>query len=759
MLQCPRCGRSYASDKRTCPEDGATLRADPTLAVHIPLDPLIGFVLDDKYRLEDRLGEGGMGTVYRATHLLIERAVAVKVLNERLVTDAASKERFRREACAAGRLHHANAVAVTDFGETADGRVYIVMELLEGESLSAVLARESPLDATRAVSWMLQTAAAVAAAHRAGVIHRDLKPGNIFVEQHPNTQQAIKVLDFGIAKLATDTTGGNQVTTLTDVGVMIGTPRYMSPEQCGGASLTPASDVYSLGVIFYEMLTGDAPFDGSTPLALALKHSSQAPRPPREIVPTIPPMIEEVVLHALAKNPNDRPANAEELQRELFAVAVSLGLEQDAALGARVFDTPRDSANANVETSPAALQPIGVDVDRRADATAPLTTDGATPSRATSSSDATEDRAPMTGGQSSPQTFPTTPAFGEPGSTGAVAPVAVTPSPVAPHGVTVGSRMHTWLRRHDARDWRAWLRETPVRVGLLIIACAATIAVVALWRSLNNQSGASTSTGRAVAVDEDAVGRDLSSAESMPRATSVPREPRSAAEFYERGTYYFTSRDYEGAVRDFRRALELQPDFPTAHNRLGRVLMMKGQLSAAAEEFRAAIRQRGGDYPAAQYNLGFTLERQGEGEQAVAAYADAIKNRGGTYPDAFYQTGIIHLNMNRHAEAEAALRTAIEQYGGRDADAHHALGVALAQQQDHAGAEASFLAAIAERGGDFADAHYNLGLMYEKTERLDDAIKEYETYLKQQPRGANRRLVENSLRALRRRAARQGESP
>src|SRR5207237_5739869 len=246
MLQCPICGRRYAAGVGTCPDDGTPLQADVTVADYIPTDPLVGRVLDDKYRLDARLGEGGMGTVYRATHLLIDRPVAIKVLNMRFVEDEAAQARFRREARAAGRLRHQNAVAVTDFGQTTDGLVYIVMELLEGRSLREVLMLEAPLDVARAVSLMLQTAAAVAAAHEAGIIHRDLKPGNIFVVQRRHAPPVVKVLDFGIAKLATDAEG-REVKNITQTGVMIGTPRYMSPEQCDGAELTPSSDVYSLG--------------------------------------------------------------------------------------------------------------------------------------------------------------------------------------------------------------------------------------------------------------------------------------------------------------------------------------------------------------------------------------------------------------------------------------------------------------------------------------------------------------------------------
>lgn len=334
MLHCPICGRHYSTDVQLCPEDNSPLQADATVAEQISVDPLIGHTLDDKYRLEERLGIGGMGTVYRARHLLIDRAVAIKLLSPRFVEDEAAQLRFRREAKAAGRLQHANAVAVTDFGQTVDGYVYIVMELLEGRTLRDVLAKEAPLDTARAVALMLQAAAAVAAAHEAGIIHRDLKPANIFIVQNSEVPAVVKVLDFGIAKLAAEHLDDDDPNTLTLIGAMIGTPRYMSPEQCDGLELTPAADVYSLGVILYEMLTGVVPFSGSTPLAIAMKHTSEMPRPPREYVASIPIALEEVILHALSKDPEERPANAAEFRFELFATAERLGLEHAAATSA-----------------------------------------------------------------------------------------------------------------------------------------------------------------------------------------------------------------------------------------------------------------------------------------------------------------------------------------------------------------------------------------------------------------------------------------
>src|SRR5580765_3134966 len=342
MLQCPRCGRQFSDDVFVCTSDNIPLQADATIA-DVPLDPLLGHVFDGKYRLDERLGGGGMGTVYRATHLLIDRPVALKVLSQRFVGDQTAQQRFRREARAAGRMQHPNAVTVTDFGATDDGYLYIVMELLEGRTLRDLISHEAPLDAARAASLMLQACAAVGAAHDAGLIHRDLKPANIFIEQRPNFPAVVKVLDFGVAKFVVEE-HDDDYHTLTQVGALVGTPRYMSPEQCAdGVALTPATDVYSLGIILYEMLTGTCPFNGETHLAIALKQVSEAPRLPREIVPSIPEAIENLVLHALAKNPAERPHDGNELRRELFATAEALGLEHSESPHSPMLQQLRDA--------------------------------------------------------------------------------------------------------------------------------------------------------------------------------------------------------------------------------------------------------------------------------------------------------------------------------------------------------------------------------------------------------------------------------
>jgi len=306
-------------------------------------DLLVGQTLDEKYLIEHRLSAGGMGAVYRARHVQMDRPVAIKFLHQRLLADEASRIRFQREARAAVRLQHQNAVSVTDFGETADGHVYLVMELLEGPTLREILMKEAPIETARAISIMMQASAAVAAAHEAGIIHRDLKPSNILVTQSPDVRAVVKVLDFGVAKLADHALDDDEgAITLRQAGALIGTPRYMAPEQYNGHELTPAADVYSLGVILYEMLTGMAPFTGSSPVEIAAKHVSDPPQPPRRIVAEIPEDVERLVLHAMEKAPEDRPANADEFRRELLETAERLGLEHQALTSVPNFEALRN---------------------------------------------------------------------------------------------------------------------------------------------------------------------------------------------------------------------------------------------------------------------------------------------------------------------------------------------------------------------------------------------------------------------------------
>ena len=315
MKACTACGREYSDEVQFCPVDGHSLELRAAAEAPTAADPLIGTVLDDKYRLDKKIGEGGMGAVYRATHIHMDSQFAVKLLHKSMVADQQAVERFRREARAAARIRHVNAVSVTDFGVTKDGTVYLVMEYLEGGDLRDKLRKVKAFGPVETVRIMMQTCAAIDEAHRKGIVHRDLKPDNIWLlktESAPDEQ--VKVLDFGIAKLKT---AGPGAANLTQQGMIVGTPHYMSPEQCRGEELDARSDIYSLGIILYEMLTGSVPFRAPTPVGVVLKHANEMPVPLREVNPQIPEPIERVVMRTLSKNREDRPHSAAELGREL----------------------------------------------------------------------------------------------------------------------------------------------------------------------------------------------------------------------------------------------------------------------------------------------------------------------------------------------------------------------------------------------------------------------------------------------------------
>lgn len=271
-------------------------------------EALPGTVLDDKYELEEKIGSGGFGTVYRATHLLLQHPVAVKVFRPSVGTDPIKNlERFRIEGVSASRVRHPNAVSVLDFGVSASSIAYMVMELLQGWTLKDELDEKEALSVARCIAILVPVCNALAEAHAANIVHRDIKPSNIFLHQ-TKEGETVKVVDFGIAKLVSDTLNP-EFQSLTETGSLLGTPVYMSPERLSNKSYDGQADIYSLGVMMYEMLCGRLPFQSSKEnyWSIVLMHMTHTPTSPRRINPEIPEKLEAIIMGALAKDPLQRP--------------------------------------------------------------------------------------------------------------------------------------------------------------------------------------------------------------------------------------------------------------------------------------------------------------------------------------------------------------------------------------------------------------------------------------------------------------------
>jgi serine/threonine-protein kinase len=294
----------YPNEAVTCFIEGAEL-------VELP-DPRIGTLLAGRYVIEEVIGEGGMATVYRARHKLVDRPVAVKIMNPLLASDAIVRERFRREARSAQSLAHPNIIEIFDQGDTEDGTCYMVMELLRGESLAAVITR-GRFEIDRAVHVMIQIARGIARAHDLEIIHRDIKPENIFLCRRDDGSDLVKILDFGIAKSRHDSR-------LTGQGELFGTPQYMAPERILGNDTGGSSDLYALGVVFFEMLTGELPFNAPDVATFFVKHMNEPPPSLRSLNPKVPPALDELVTKMLAKDPKDRPVDAHRIHTDLLEI-------------------------------------------------------------------------------------------------------------------------------------------------------------------------------------------------------------------------------------------------------------------------------------------------------------------------------------------------------------------------------------------------------------------------------------------------------
>src|SRR5262245_47171014 len=287
MKSCPKCGKEYLDHYESCSVDGSAL-----IASRAGTDPLLGGTFAGRYQLVEKIGQGGMGAVYKAIHTRMNRTCAIKLLAADQAEGQNPVERFNREAQMASRINNPHAVVIYDFGETDDEVLYLVMEYVEGESLGRALIRERTFTPARACSIARQIAEALSAAHALGIVHRDLKPDNVMLSNRQGESDYVRVLDFGIAKAVSHDSGED----LTQTGFVLGTPAYMSPEQLSGEKLDARSDVYSLALMVYQMLSGRLPFEGENTQARLIKRLIESPVPLRTYAPSIGADLEGAVM-------------------------------------------------------------------------------------------------------------------------------------------------------------------------------------------------------------------------------------------------------------------------------------------------------------------------------------------------------------------------------------------------------------------------------------------------------------------------------
>ena len=335
---CPQCGAEYELDQRFCPKDGTTLRLQNATG------DLVGAIIADRYHVIGKLGEGGMGQVYLAEHVKMGRRSALKVMNPALVKDADAISRFNREAANASRINHPHVADVYDFGETRDGIIYLAMELVEGPALTKVIEEQGPLPPSRVATIVRQVSEGLAVAHDMGIVHRDLKPDNIMLARNRDGSDCAKIVDFGIAKAA-----DNAAQKVTKTGLVIGTPEYMSPEQLAGDTLDGRSDIYSLALVAFNMLTGKLPFPAETAQESMIMRLTEPPRKLAQMHPEVPwtEAVQAALDKALQRDVNARHASASEFGR---ALSSALDAMSSAAVPAavRAPEARVSAANATI---------------------------------------------------------------------------------------------------------------------------------------------------------------------------------------------------------------------------------------------------------------------------------------------------------------------------------------------------------------------------------------------------------------------------
>ena len=526
MKVCDTCHSTYPTSFTTCPKDQTLL--------HTASELMPGLIIREKYQIVERIGAGGMAVVYKAKHVAFNEVHALKVVASRMMDDEGFLHRFRNEAIITRKLHHLNAVRVDDIDSTEDGRPFIVMEYVAGQNLRAVIAQEGRVEVGRALKIAKQVALALGAAHRLGITHRDIKPDNILLVTQPDGSDLVKVLDFGIAKVregAFDTGAGY---TATQTGMVVGTPQYISPEQAmgkHGQEVDGRADLYSLGVVLYEMITGQLPFESDTPMGMLLHHIQTAPRPPHLLKPelNIPEPVSKLLMKALAKHPQDRFQSADEMYEALRHPREWIAASQAGTQATQVMGSPRHEEG--VPTPPAAPAAPTTVVSPRAASPPTLPAASAAPRPVAASRAATPRRVP-----------PPPPAGGAPWGRIAVVLLAL--------ALLGAGGYYLYARRGTATA------DLP--------AVAPPVAPAATPSPTPSPAPTPPPAAAPEHASPAATTTPTKAKHPAPAAPEVqPEEPtsqvREAREFIGRGRAAMRNHNYQAAILDFREALRLDP--------------------------------------------------------------------------------------------------------------------------------------------------------------------------------------------------------
>jgi serine/threonine-protein kinase len=592
MKRCPQCGSKYDDAFKICPNDGARLDDEteiltaPPIPLAAAVGDLVGRTIASRFRIERKLGEGGMGAVFKAEHVKMNRPCAIKILNSSALDDPESLPRFTREAQMSSRIDHPHAVTIYDYGESEEGLVYLAMEYIEGETLTKLLEREGRLQPERALKIAREIGAALDAAHGLGIVHRDLKPDNIMLARKGSDHDFVKVLDFGIAKMAEDK---EKRFDLTQAGLIIGTPYYMSPEQVAGEKLDPRSDVYSFALIVYEMLGGQLPFEGQNTQAVMVSRLTMSPRALRAVNPAISPQVEAAVMRGLARERDLRTRTAGELVREI----------EEAAHGAWPAAGSDQNATRRQTTSN----------------TVPVSTGAQGVSTAPPAGGATIPASPPPQRPIVPPTDPAYPMMGAPGSAPpqwATPHVGARPTPPAAPSPAKSSGVGLWIG---------------LALGLILLGG------VALVGAFGYSKGWFTSQPPVAG----------------PTSDPTTGEPTASADqLFQEGVALQEAGNHSAAIAKYRQAIAINGTMPKAYRNLGAALIETKQYAEAQRVLETAVGQDPAD-DKAQYNLGYASFMLAQYPKA----ADAFKKAAAAEPAAHAYAGFALDNAGRDADADA----------------------------------------------------------------------------------------------------------